>query len=118
MAAKALGKDVPAIRNRPKPGSGADRPDQKVGWDELSEYPVKGSWRLWGYENGSDEVDLMRDLGKSGSYGLAPVEARWINSWGGEKTAKYALLFHAIDLHAYTAQSDDTPENTFANQIN
>jgi hypothetical protein len=95
MATKALTRDIPPPRSRPLVGGlrGADtsagRKDQeKFGWDELGRYEVKGSWRSWGLEKGSDEVDFMRSLVNSGTEGVSRLDSRWDNTWAGDRDAK------------------------------
>lgn len=77
MAAKALGKDVPGMRNL-RPRRLESEKKSHDSWDELGEYKSKGTWKSQGLERGMSGVEDMRNMS---ALGVAELQNRWGNSW-------------------------------------
>lgn len=73
MAARALGRDVPGLMGvgRGKRSEmGLEKGKERVAWDDLGEYKVKGSWK------GLPELGVEEDR--------ADLEMTWGQAWAGE----------------------------------
>ncbi|WWC68801.1 uncharacterized protein I206_102736 [Kwoniella pini CBS 10737] len=94
MAQKALHRDVGsmvAYSARNKRTIAKDGEKEKLGWDELSEYEPKDSWRKVGLERGLQNIDTLRQLEESGTSGLASLDGRWARSYDHSKMANDIL---------------------------
>ena len=88
MTAKALRRDTPGLVP-PKVKDIAEKQSNES--DDLTDYPVKESWRRFGVEKGMEDVELMEKLSSSGLDGVADLTKRWSRSWAGETMARSVM---------------------------
>lgn len=105
-AARALGRDIPGSPlARPKRRVAADDKG-RAGWDELSKYEAKSSWRSDGREDGeNDDVDALREMTGED---ITPLQKRWEGAWATRRTAKDAVP-HRIPLQAKLTKRCPSP---------